>query len=202
MKEIEYYYSVSSVFAYFGSQRLTELSQRHNVRIIHKPIFHGVVVPATGGRRFRKVSPVRQAHFFREVKRWSRFLDIPVVSGEPKYHYGDRNLPSGMVIAAQRSGLDVNLLSFLMAEALWRDDRDIADLEVLRKVAMSLNMDAEKLLKDAMLPDIQTEYELNSIEAVKKGVFGSPTYIVEGEPFWGQDRLDFVERALTTKTDN
>ena len=202
MKEIEYYYSVSSVFAYFGSKRLTELAHCHNVRIIHKPIFHGTVVPATGGCRFRETSPIRKSHFFREVNRWSKFLQIPVVSGDPKYLYGDRELPSGMVIAAQRNGDDVDSLSFHIAEALWRDDRDIANKEVLRELAMSINIDAEKLLEDAMLPIIQDEYERNSIEGVKKGVFGSPTYIVDGEPFWGQDRLEFVNRTLTAKTNN
>ena len=196
MPDIEYYYSVSSVFVYFGIQRLTELAQRYGARIIHKPIFHGVVVPATGGLRFRTMSPVRVAHFFREVERWSAYLNIPVVSGDPKNHYTDRELPSGMVIAAQRHGLDVDTLSFVICEALWRDERDMADAAVLAELATSLGMDAELLLNDALLPEIQVEYERNSQECVAKGVFGSPTYVVAGEPFWGQDRLEFVERAL------
>jgi len=194
--DIEYYYSVSSVFAYFGSQRLTALAKRYGARIIHKPIFHGVVVPATGGLRFRTMSPVRVAHFFREVERWSTFLNIPVVNGDPKNHYTDRELPSGMVIAAQRHGLEVDLLSFKICEALWRDERDMADAMVLTELAISLDMDAELLLNDALLPDVQAEYEMNSKECVAKGVFGSPTYVVNNEPFWGQDRLEFVERAL------
>jgi 2-hydroxychromene-2-carboxylate isomerase len=196
VSDIEYYYSVSSVFAYFGSQRLTELARRHGVRVIHKPIFHGIVVPATGGLRFRTMSPVRIAHFFREVERWSAYLKIPVVSGDPKYHYSDRDLPSGMVIAAQRHGLDVDTLSFIICEALWRDERDMADAAVLAELATSLGMDAELLLHDALLPDIQAEYGHNSKNCVAKGVFGSPTYVVNDEPFWGQDRLEFVERAL------
>jgi 2-hydroxychromene-2-carboxylate isomerase len=194
--DIEYYYSVSSVFAYFGSHRLTELAQRHGARVIHKPIFHGVVVPETGGLRFRTMSPVRIAHFFREVERWSAYLNIPVVSGDPKNHYTARELPSGMVIAAQRHGLDVDTLSFKICEALWRDERDMADASVLAEIATSLGMDAELLLNDALLPDVQAEYEKNSKDCVAKGGFGSPTYVVNDEPFWGQDRLEFVERAL------
>ena len=196
MPEIEYYYSVSSVFAYFGSRRLSDMAQRHGARIAHKPIFHSIVVPATDGLRFTEMSPVRKAHFYREVERWSAYLEIPVLSGDPENHYGERDLPSGMIIAAQRLGFDVDELSFVVGEALWRDDRDIGDREVLRALASSLDMDAEQLLREAMLPEIQAEYERNSTECVDKGVFGSPTYVVNGEPFWGQDRLDFVERAL------
>ena len=104
-----------------------------------------------------------------------------------------------MVIAAQRNGDDVDSLSFHIAEALCRDDRDIANKEVLRALAMSINIDAEKLLKDAMLPGIQDEYERNSIEGVKKGVFGSPFVIADGEPFFGVDRFEILDEWLVTE---
>lgn len=198
--EIEYYYSVSSVFAYFGNARFSALATRHKARIIHKPIFHGTVVPATGGKRFNNLSPERKSYFFREVNRWSEFLKIPVIHGDPKYHYGDRDLPSGMIIAAQRRCLDVNSLSFKIGEALWRDDLNISDPNVLSECATSIGMEAGTLLQEAMLTEVQEEYKNNSVECVAKGVFGSPTYAVGDEFFWGQDRLDFLERKIMTYT--
>lgn len=195
MRLIEYFYSIRSSFAYLGAPRLYDLARRYDARVIHKPIDLGAVVTASGGTPYDKLSPVRLAYTQRELKRWAAHLGMRIMV-EPSHHFGQRELPSGIVIGAQRAKRNADGLSFAILEALWRDDRDIADKALLRELASRRGLDADQLLVQAEKPEVQAELAANTEEAIRRGVFGSPTYIVDGEPFFGQDRLDFVERAL------
>jgi 2-hydroxychromene-2-carboxylate isomerase len=193
---IDYYYSVRSVYAYFGSTRMVALARRFGRRLRHRPIDLSRVVPAAGSLAFAERSAtLRDYQFGREIERWSEWLAMPVIV-EPVHHYGDRALPSGLVLAAQRAGEDVDALSCAMLAALWRDDRDIADPQVLADVARTVGIDATPLLARALEADVQAEFDACTEEAIGIGVLGSPTYVVDGERFYGQDRLMFVEREL------
>lgn len=196
MKTIDYYYSVRSVYAYFGSPRVIALAARFGRRLRHRPIDLSQVVPAAGSLPFAQRSATLQAYQFgRELERWSEWLAMPVIL-EPVHHYGDRDLPSGLVLAAQDAGVDVDALSNAMLTALWRDDRDLADRAVLAAIAREVGFDAAPLLARALQPDVQAEFAACTAEAIRIGVLGSPTYVVDGELFYGQDRLMFVERQL------
>ncbi len=80
--------------------------------------------------------------------------------------------------------------------ATWAEERDISDEATLIEIANGLGMDGGALLKAAKSPDIQAHYEANTAEALERGIFGAPTFFYEGEMFWGQDRLDFLEQAI------
>ncbi|MSP88209.1 MAG: 2-hydroxychromene-2-carboxylate isomerase [Alphaproteobacteria bacterium] len=193
---IEYFYSTRSVFAYLGAARLTVLAKRFDRRVVHKPINLAVVLAGTGGSHFADRPAGRRAYFFgREIVRWGEALNIPVLV-DPVHHVGDRAPPSGFVIAAQRLGADVDALSQAILTALWRDDRDIGDMSVLAAIAREAGIDPTPLRAMALTAEIQAEFAANDAEAIRRGVFGSPTYVVDGDPFYGQDRLDHVERAL------
>jgi 2-hydroxychromene-2-carboxylate isomerase len=196
MSTIDYYYSVRSVYAYFGSQRIVALAKRFGRTLRHRPIDLSRVVPAAGSLPFSQRSATLRAYQFgRELERWSEWLDLPVVI-EPRHHYGDRDLPSGLVLVAQQQGCDVDALSDAILTALWRDDRDIADPDVLARIAASVGIDAAPLLDSALAPETKAEFAASTDEAIRIGVLGSPTYVVDGELFYGQDRLMFVERHL------
>ena len=196
MATIDYFYSVRSVYAYFGSKRVGELARRFGRTLRHRPIDLSRVVPAAGSLPFaQRSATLRVYQFGRELERWSEWLDMPVIV-EPVHHYGDRDLPSGMVLAAQQAGCDVDALSEAILAALWRDDRDIADRTVLGSIAASVGIDAAPLLERALDPDTMAEFAQCTEEAIRLGVLGSPTYGVDGELFYGQDRLMFVEREL------
>ena len=195
MRLIGYFYSIRSSFAYLGAQRLYDLARRYDARVIHKPVNLSAVVVATGGIPFEQRSPARLAHSQLELRRWSAFLGIPI-NVDPTHHVGPRELASGMVIAAQRQKHNADGLSFAILEALWRDDRDIADEKVLRELATRRGLDGGQLVAEAMSREVQAEFVANTDEAIRRGIIGSPTYLVGDEPFFGQDRLDFVERAL------
>jgi len=197
MQVIDCYYSVRSVYAYFGSPRLIALARRFGRRIRHRPIDLSRVVPAAGSLPFGERSATLRAYQFgRELERWSEWLGMPVIL-EPVHHYGDRDLPSGVVLAAQQAGADVDALSDAILAALWRDDRDIASPAVLADLARGVGIDPDPLLVRARLPEVQAEFDACTEEAIRLGVLGSPTYGVDGELFYGQDRLMFVERQLT-----
>jgi 2-hydroxychromene-2-carboxylate isomerase len=193
---IEYFYSTRSIYAYFGARRIVELSRRFERPLIHRPIDLSKVVPAAGSQPFEQRGPRLKAyHFGREIERWSEYLGMPV-HVDPVHHYGDRTWSAGFVIAAQRLRLDVDGLHEAILRALWQDDRDIADPEMLAIIARNAGLDPAPLLAQAQSADVQAEFIRNSEDAIANGVLGSPTYVVDGDMFYGQDRLMMVERAL------
>ncbi len=207
---VEYFYSVRSSFAYLGAARLNTLVERHGLTIRHHPVDLGLLVGAIGsikdqdtadrpyaGARVYETSPVRENYTRSEYRRWSKRLGI-AINVDPMNHYGSRELPSGAVILAQRRGLDVNALSHAILQALWRDDRDIANSAVIGELLDRLghDVDRDEFAATALTMPVQDEFRENSKNAIARGVFGSPSYIYKGELFFGQDRLEFLEEAI------
>jgi 2-hydroxychromene-2-carboxylate isomerase len=196
MKTIEYFYSSRSVFAYLGAARIVALAHRFGRRLVHRPIDLSRLLQGIGGVPFDRRNAAQRRYLFgREIERWGEYLGVPVLV-DPKHHYGDRALPSGFVIAAQRLGVDADRLHLAVLAALWRDDRDIASADVLADLARCAGIDPAPLLRDALAADVQAEFARNTEDAIAAGVLGSPTYVVDGDMFYGQDRLMMVERAL------
>ena len=194
--DIDYFYSTRSIYAYFGAQRIIDLARRSGRRLNHLPIDLSRVIPASGSQPFDQRSAGHLAYYFgREIERWSEYLGIPALV-DPRHHYGDRALPSGFVIAAQQQGADADQLHLAILAALWRDDRDVGDPQVLCDIARETGLDPQPLRDAALGQAAQAEFLRNTDAAIARGVFGSPTYFVDGEMLYGQDRLMMVERAL------
>ncbi len=197
MAVVEYFYSAHSAFAYLGSDRFAQLATGH--QIIHRPIDLGKTVPAAGVPGFSKRTPAHRDYYFRrEIQRWSQFRDAPVMVGHPQFHSNDITLGNCMLIAGVEAGLDVQPLAHAMLQSHWRDDSDLADYGTLLALGQATGFDAEDLLRQATTSEIQTKYEQNTQEAIERSVFGSPTYFVDGDMFYGQDRLELVERTLAS----
>ncbi len=197
MSEIEYFYSAHSIFAYLGSARIQEIAQAAGRALVHRPIDLNQSVPASGSSSFKQRSPKQRAYFFRrEIDRWSEERNAPVMEGYPTHHYKDMGLGNGMVIAAVVLGHNVDRLAHVMLKTHWLEDTDLADPETLARLAESVGLPAQPLLDAAMSDEIQAIYQANTDEAIERSVFGSPTYFVDGDMFYGQDRLEMVERAL------
>lgn len=196
MKTIDYFYSTRSIYAHFGAQRIVDLAHRFGRRLMHRPVDLSRVVPAAGSMPFDKRSTAHKAYQFgREIERWSEYLGIPALV-DPVHHFGDRKLSAGVILAAQAAGVDVDRLHIDMLAALWRDDRDLSSAEVLASLLSGIGADAKAILDAAHSADVQAALDRCTELAIAKGVPGSPTYIVDGELFYGQDRLMMVERAL------
>jgi 2-hydroxychromene-2-carboxylate isomerase len=197
MAEIEYFYSAHSAFAYIGSARLMEIARTAGRRIAHRPIDLRRVVATTGPGSTNGLTPARQAYFSgREIERWAEARGAPVMAGVPSHHDKDMTLANGMLIAALLQGAEVDGLAHCLLQAHWRDDADLADEETLARLGEEAGVEPGPLLAAALSPEVQAVYAANSEEAIRRSVFGSPSYFVDGDMFYGQDRLELIERAL------
>jgi 2-hydroxychromene-2-carboxylate isomerase len=195
-KAIEYFYSAHSAYAYLGAWELERIAQDAGAQVVHRPFDFAPVMAAAGGKRFGERAKAHIDYFFgREMVRWAEWRTLPMIRHRPTYHDNPLALANGMIIAA---GTDAGVLSRAILQAHWRDDDDIADIATLRRLAKEVGLDAETLLDGAKSDEIQAQHKANTDEAIARGVFGSPTYFVEGDMFYGQDRLVMVERALST----
>lgn len=196
-RRIEAFYGPSSPWAYFGAQRLYEIADRHDCELVLRPIR---VVQENGGIMLRTRPQARQDYHAVELDRWRHRLDMPL-NLRPKFYPCRSILPAAYtMIAAQRANLDARRLSFAIQRALWAEDRDIADINTLRSIASEQNIpDPNDLIVEDTPQSIVDEWEGNLAEAVEIGIFGTPTYVLDGQLYWGQDRLEFLESALSDR---
>lgn len=193
---IDYFFATISPWMYLGHARLVELVREHRAIVHVKPMNLGDVFPVSGGLPLSKRAPQRQAYRLVELARFSKFLGIPL-NVQPRHFPANGDLAARWIIAASEVSADQALaLTGAVARALWHEERDIADAPTLAAVAHGIGLDAQGLADRAGVQAIADRYAANTKEAIERGVFGAPTYFVDGEMFWGQDRLDFVARKL------
>jgi 2-hydroxychromene-2-carboxylate isomerase len=198
MKDIEYFYSAHSLYAYIGARRLMQIAAAHGCRIVHRPMDLREVVAKAGAVPFGKRTQAHKDYFFgREMERWAEERGVKMMSHFPRHHAKDITLPNCLLLAAIASDADIDALSYRLLEAHWVEDADLSDAQTLARLAGELGLDGEKLLALANSHKVLAQYEANTRAAVERSVFGSPTYFVDGDMFYGQDRLEMVERALT-----
>ena len=199
--DIEYFYAAHSAFAYIGAEMLGQVAKAGGRKIVHRPMHLGTVMKAATPNSERgftgSITLERTNYFFRrEIERWAEYRGVPVMRGIPQYHYNDITLPNCLLIAAIESAVDIDTLSHALLQAHWRDDADLANPDTLRGVADGCGCDGEALLEMAATPAIKAQYENNTAEAIERSVFGSPTYVVDGDMFYGQDHLELVAQAM------
>jgi len=196
MKVIEYFYSAHSAYAYIGSAMFMDVAKAGGRRIQHRPMDLRAVIAATGPGAHNGRTPERRAYFSgREIERWAEYRGVDILAW-PTYHDHEIATVNGMLIAAITQGIDVDALAHRFLEAHWRDDADLADAVTLSALARDVGLDPAPLLDAARSPKVTAVYEKNTAEAIARSVFGSPTYFVDGDMFYGQDHLELVARAL------
>lgn len=193
---IDYYLALNSPWSYLGSARLKEVAGRHGAMVRVKPVKLGEIYGKTGGTPLPQRPPERRNYRLRELERWSRHLGVPMVV-EPRNFPSDETTAAHLVIAAQQAGQDALTLATAFGRQLWEDDISLGDMDALRVTAKKAGMDADQLLASHTVQDLDAIHTRNTEEALAAGVFGVPSYVVAGELFWGQDRLDFVDRKLS-----
>jgi len=196
-RTVDYYFAPQSPWAYLGHQRLAEIAQRHGARVRVMPMdLGGKVFPISGGLPLGQRAPQRQAYRLVELQRYSEYLGVPLQL-KPKYFPVGGDDAARLIIAAdlaEGSGAAMRLAGAVLA-ACWAQERHIADEKVLAELLHEQNLPAA-LLDKAHSQAVQERYDAYTQAAIDAGVFGAPSYVIDGEIFWGQDRLDFVERAL------
>ena len=198
MTELTYFYSAHSAYAYLGSRRLAQICADHGLTLVHRPIPLSPVVEAQGSLPFAQRTQAHVDYFFgREIERWAEWRDVPIVRFRPTYHDADYGLASRLILALGDRGPQVDAMAHAILEAHWRDDADLSDVSTLRSIAGKMGHDAETLMGRAREESIAAQYEKNAQDALVLSVMGSPTYVMGSEVFYGQDRLEMLERALT-----
>ena len=194
--KIEYFYSLASPFSFLGSEKFQTIVKKCNAEIVEKPCdLVGGIFSKTGGVPVPQRSPQRQKYRLDELKRWSDFLNIKI-NIKPKF-FPPKNphIPAKYTIAANLLGVKMSFGHELLKK-LWTEEKDISDEKNIELISQQFKIDFTELSLLAKSEKVLKIYTDNTDEAIQKNVFGAPTYIFNNELFWGQDRLDFLERAL------
>ncbi|WP_265919621.1 2-hydroxychromene-2-carboxylate isomerase [Cupriavidus nantongensis] len=196
-KLVDYYLTPQSPYVYMGHARFSDIAARHGAQVNLKPCDLGKVFSVSGGLPLAQRPPQRQAYRLVELRRWSAFLNIPL-NLEPTFFPVSGDAASKLIIAAQLAHGTARAMALTGAigAAVWAQQRNIADAATLAQIADETGLDGAGLLKASEAQSVQAAYAQNTQDAISAGVFGAPWYVLDGEPFWGQDRLDFLDRAL------
>ena len=196
-RTVDYYFAPQSPWAYLGHQRFADIVRRAGARIRVLPIdLGGKVFPISGGLPLGQRAPQRQAYRLVELQRFSQHLGAPL-NLKPRYFPVGGDDAARLIIATDLAlGVDAAMaISGAVLAACWAQERNIADDKVLAQLLQEQGLPAA-LLEQSHSQAVQVRYEACTQQAIDAGVFGAPSYVIDGEIFWGQDRLDFVERAL------
>ncbi len=194
-KTVDYYMTPMSPWAYLGARRFAEIVGKHRVQVTVKPVKFGEIFAQTGGLPLAKRAPQRQAYRLQELKRWRRRLGIPIKLHPAHFPVPDA-LASRFILAAAEIGGDPLRLAEALGHAVWVEERNIADTGTLQDIAEATGHNRITILAKAIEPTLEMRLDALTEEAVARGVFGAPTYIVGEEMLWGQDRLMFLEELL------
>ena len=197
-RQIDYYFSLASPWAYIGHPLFMSIARQHACTINYKPVFLGELFAETGGLPLAKRHPARQRYRMLELQRWREKRGL-------SFHLHPRNWPfnarlaDGVVLAAIANGDDPEPYVKAVYPAVWERQLDLGDAAVIAGLANEAGLAGTKLVEQSGSNAIASVYEKNRDDAIAAGVFGSPAYILDGEVFWGQDRLELLADALASE---
>ena len=193
---IDYYMAPQSPWTYLGHERLVEMAQAADAKIQVRPIDMARVFAASGGVQLKDRPKQRQAYRLVELARYRDYLGVPLVL-EPAFFPVVPTLASKLIIAVQQAVGDAPALklSGALMTAVWAQERYIADEQTLSSILGECQL-PQDCLAQVDSAAVGATYDDYTETAIDIGVFGAPTYVINGELFWGQDRLMFVAQAL------
>jgi len=194
---IDFYFDFSSPYSFLASEQIEPLAARYGRTVTFRPVLLGIVFKASGGAPLTEQYGPKARYSVHDFERSARYAGI-------RYRHPSK-FPIGAVGAAravlwlQRHRPDkANEFVHAVFRAFFQDDRDISDAAVVAQIAQSIGIDGEALMQAAQAPEMKDELRQRVEEAVAFGVFGAPTIVVDGEVFWGNDRLPQIERWLAS----
>ena len=196
---VDYYFAPQSPWAYLGHQRFQQILDAAGASVRVMPIdLGGKVFPISGGLPLGQRAPQRQAYRLTELARFSKWLGAPLHLKLTYFPVGGDDAAKLIIAVDMAAGAKAAMaITGAILSAVWAQQRNIADEKTLAELLKEQNLPAS-CLEQAYSQAVQMRYESYTQMAIDAGVFGAPSYVVDGEIFWGQDRLDFVERALTS----
>src|SRR5262249_43825891 len=193
-RQVDYYFSLQSPWAYIGHKLFRGGASTYDLRVNHKPVVLVDLFSETGGLPLLKRHPVRQRYRMVELQRWrdKRGLDFHL---QPANWPFNARLADGVVIAAMEAGFDPDPYLRWAFPAVWEGQLNLADPAVVAKIADDAGLPGKKLVERSASDEISAVYEQNRQDAISADVFGSPVYVLDGEVFWGQDRIELLADA-------
>jgi len=195
VRAVEYYFSFQSPWAYIGHGPFFDVVAAHGLTVDYKPVFLGELFSETGGQPLAKRHPLRQRYRMLELQRWREKRGL-TFNLQPKYWPFNARLADGVVIAVAQSGGNPEPFMRRVFEGVWQRDFNLADPDTIVALADQSGLPGTALIAQSKSLEIEAAYEQNRQDAIARGVFGSPAYVLNGEVFWGQDRIDLLADAL------
>jgi|TARA_B110000027_G_scaffold10974_1_gene9712 2-hydroxychromene-2-carboxylate isomerase len=195
-KIVEFYFDVGSPTAYLAYNRLKQLQKQYNCVIDYRPVLLGGLFKASGNSSPVMVPAKGRYMMMDDLPRFAKLYDVPL-NNNPHFPINTLNLMRGAVAALHGDYFDTYISAVF--NAIWVDSKNMGDMETVIEVLSTAGLNAPSILESTQDADIKAKLITNTEDAVKRGLFGAPTMFVNGEMFFGQDRLQFVEMALQTK---
>lgn len=196
-RRIDYYFTIVSPWAYLGHEPFLAIARKHGAALSYKPVNLGEVFPNSGGLPLAKRHPLRVAYRTMELKRWREKRKVNFAL-KPRGWPFDPTLPDCVALAFLARQEDPTAYIGAAFKAAFERELNLSDASVLLDILSGTGDDGEALIAQAQSPEIRAAYAQNNADALAAGVFGSPSYVLDGEVFWGQDRLDLLDDALTS----
>jgi len=198
---IDYYFAPNSPWAYLGHARFVSIARQAKAQVHVMPVdLGGKVFPISGGLPLRQRAPQRQAYRLVELKRFSNYFGVPLTLKSKFFPVSTDDVAKLIVAIDLNQGTDAALnITQAVLTAVWVDELNIADMNILEGLLKKCGL-AASLIEKTYSQAAQEAYEAYTQQAIDAGVFGAPSYVVDGEIFWEQDRLDFLERRVQSRT--
>ena len=193
MARIDYYFSILSPFTYLAGDGLERIAAKHGAEINYRPCDIMKVFAGTGGVPVPQRHPFRQEYRLQELKRVSKRARLPL-NIKPAHWPTDAFPGSAAIIATQLWGGDAGAVARALLADCWAEEKDVAAPDVVAGALAEVGLDAASLVLE--MARAQEIYDGNTEAALANGVFGAPFYVVDGERFWGQDRLNYLDDHL------
>jgi 2-hydroxychromene-2-carboxylate isomerase len=197
-RTIDYYFTMVSPWAYIGDALFKSIARKHRLDVVYRPVNLGKLFPNSGGLPLGQRHPLRQQYRLIELQRWREKRGLSSFAIQPKNWPFDPTLADACVLALVAAKVDPSAFISAGFKAIFEQQRGLADRAVIADVLKACGADAEAILAAAGTDAIKQAYDANYDHALAAGAFGSPAYVLDGEVFWGQDRLELLDEALTS----
>jgi len=196
MIPIDFFFDFSSPYGYLGAEKIDDIAARHGRVVEWHPILLGVVFRATGGAPLTEI-PIKGDYSKHDFARSARFLGVPF-KFPSRFPLATHNAARAFLWLTDRDNTLAKNFARAVYRAYFAEDTDIANTDNLLGIAGSMGVDRPSLQQAMADPAVKERLRAENDAALARGVFGSPFFFVDGEPFWGSDRLPQIDRWLET----
>ena len=193
---VEFWFDFSSPYSYLASERIDELAAKHGRKVKWRPVMLGAAFKASGSPLLLTV-PLKGEYSKRDIERSARFMGIPY-KFPPKFPLVTLAAARGYYWLHGQDCGKARQFAHAMFRAYWVAGRDISESPVVLEIATGLGIDSDAFTAAVASPEIKDCVKQETDAAIARGMFGAPYFMVDGEPFWGADRLPQIDKWLAT----